>query len=138
MSQRGASSSRSENAQNSLGEVACYHNAPCVTNRSRKSGRMFYGCPHWKDPSKNCKFFMWVEGAAVDEVDERREILRLEESLRLVEAKAERRKKERKIIEEELRRVNQDVIAIRQMFIVVVLLNALILVVMLMNRWGMY
>ncbi|CAL1388204.1 unnamed protein product [Linum trigynum] len=141
MSHRGGSSSRSEN---SIGVVCCYHNVPAVTNRAgteSNSGRRFYGCKFWMVPKKNCNFFRWVDGA-VDEGDASNSgidstILNLQENLRLAEAKAERRKKERKIVVQELRKVNNDVRVIRHMFAVVILLNVVLLAVVLANRSSM-
>ncbi|CAL1353800.1 unnamed protein product [Linum trigynum] len=90
------------------GVVVCKHIVAYVVNTSGTElnpSRQFYGCPYWKNEKKNYGFFRWVHGM-VDEVEEKTSTigssqLKLEESLRIAESKAERRKKEKRILVEE-------------------------------------
>ncbi|CAL1400449.1 unnamed protein product [Linum trigynum] len=118
-------------------------------------GRQFYGCPYWKNEKKNCGFFRWVHGI-VDEVDEETSTigssqLKLEENLRIAESKAEMRKKEKRILVEELsrlmktqevmldegRRLAYDIRLIRYHFTVVVVVNFILLVLLWQHQFVM-
>ncbi|CAL1371581.1 unnamed protein product [Linum trigynum] len=155
MSRRIASSSSTSTQR--LGVVLCWCNKPCVVKTSATElnpGRQFYGCPFWKDETKNCRFFRWVRQNADEDKQANSEsscsILKLEDSLRTAQCKAERRKKEMKILSDELsrlmkaheimvaegRRVDHDIHVIRYQITVIVVLN-LIMVVLLWHHFLM-
>ncbi|CAL1408211.1 unnamed protein product [Linum trigynum] len=131
MSKRVSSSATSISGD---GLIRCKHNIPAVVKTSGTNdnpGRRFYGCPYWKDVKKNCRFFRWAEknDDVCEDTNIERLILQLEESLSIAESKAERRKKEKKRIVEEGRKVNEELRAIRFMLTVIVVLNAFVLFV---------
>ncbi|CAL1372007.1 unnamed protein product [Linum trigynum] len=150
MSKRASSSTST--SINSRGAVLCWHKKPCVVNTSgteANPGRQFYGCPFWMDEKKNCRFFRWVRMNVDEDKHHDSEIgcstLNIEESLRLAECKAERRKKEKKLLAEELsrwmkaheimlaegRRVNHEIHVIQALLIVIVVLNLILVILML-------
>ncbi|CAI0539999.1 unnamed protein product, partial [Linum tenue] len=112
MSQRGSSSATNLSG---CGTVLCKHNIPAVIKTSgteTNPGRQFYGCPYWKQNEsenpgkKNCRFSRWVEMVG-DELEDRKGsieslICQLEHSLLLAESKAERRKKEKKRLAQDM------------------------------------
>ncbi|CAL1388814.1 unnamed protein product [Linum trigynum] len=112
MSQRGSFPATNVNG---CGTVLCKHNVPAVIKTSgteTNPGRQFYGRPYWKQNesenpgTKNYRFFRWVE-MVWDEMEDRKGsmeslIWKLEDSLLLAESKAERRKKEKKRLAQDM------------------------------------
>ncbi|CAL1411436.1 unnamed protein product [Linum trigynum] len=156
MSKRG-SSSTSTNI-NSRGVVVCKHKVACVVNTSGTDlnpDRQFYGCPYWMViMRKKLRVFRWVHGMVAEGEEQTSAIrssqLKLEESLRVAESKAEIRKKEKKFLVEELSmwmkaqelmvaegsRVANDICLIRY-HITVVVLNFLLIVLLRQHQFVM-
>ncbi|CAL1387515.1 unnamed protein product [Linum trigynum] len=128
--------------------VQCLHKKPCVVQTSGTDlnpSRKFYGCPYWKDPKKNCDYFRWVgtNGDDFNGHEVEATILKLEESIKRAQCKAERRKKEKQLVAEELinvmavhdallaesRSIKYDVKLNRYMLTILFIVNVMVLVV---------
>ncbi|CAL1408307.1 unnamed protein product [Linum trigynum] len=132
-----------------VGAVVCKCKLPALVQTSGTElnpGRQFYGCPNWMDPKGGCNFFRWVESSS--DISEARNndvdgmMMKLEESLRLAESKAVRMKKDKLLLEEELRnwmKIERDRITesqnlyhelrvIRYMFSFFLVLNVLLII----------
>ncbi|CAL1405834.1 unnamed protein product [Linum trigynum] len=110
--------------------VKCGHNIPAksyVSGTELNPGRGFFCCPYWKEPSKNCLFWRWVDQRndeeetpssnviVADDEDIRTKyasmeinVTSLKESLKLVEEKAERRKQAKKCLFDDLVSIREE------------------------------
>ncbi|CAI0433182.1 unnamed protein product, partial [Linum tenue] len=83
---------------------------PCilqVSGTDKNPGRKFYCCRYWKDSKVKCKFFVWVdeyEPKIWKESEDglKTKLIEMEECCRIARMKAERRKKAKNLLLEEL------------------------------------
>ncbi|CAL1359854.1 unnamed protein product [Linum trigynum] len=113
MSARDGSSSSANTYHDS--RPICHH-CPCilqVSGTDKNPGRKFYCCRYWKDSNAKCKFFVWVDEykpkvwkESEDEL--KNKLIEMDESCRVARMEAERRKKAKNLLLEELISTKED------------------------------